>query len=196
MIILSRKKALGQGDRDLVPFTGKWDKVLVPPSHLRPSAFISAGILISIFGALNGYLMSGVRMPYAMATDNLIPFKGFFGKLGGSKTPVNSLIFESVLAMIYATTGSFDLLTNLAVFVLWIFFTMAVFGVFILRSKHKEIERPYKVPLFPIVPIIGIIGGIFIVVNTLFTDTANALYGLGVSVIGIPIYIMLKKRKK
>jgi len=156
---------------------------------------ISIGILVSIFGALNGYLLTGARVPLAMARDSVIPFRRFFGSVTEkSHTPANVLLFQLVLASFYVFTGSFNMLTDLAVFVLWIFFTMAVAGVFILRAKHPHLARPYKVPLYPVIPIIGIVGGLFILINTLFTSTSNALYGLGVTLIGLPVYMYLKKR--
>ncbi len=160
------------------------------------SLFISAGIFISIFGALNGYLMTGVRIPFAMAQDKLLPFDKFLGKVNQKyQTPLNAFIFEVVLACLYVFSGSFDTLTDLVVFVLWIFFTMAVAGIFILRTKHKDLDRPYKVPFYPIVPLIGIIGGIYILISTLLTDTPKALIGIGITLIGLPVYWYIKKNK-
>lgn len=161
------------------------------------AALIAAGIMISIFGALNGYLMTGVRVPFAMAQDNLFPFAKFFGKVSDKfGTPSNALLFEAVIASLYVLSGSFEALTNLAVFAVWIFFVMAVYGIFILRSKHKDIERPYSVPLFPIVPIIGIAGGIYILISTLITSTSYALFGLAITALGLPIYFFIKRRNK
>ena len=161
------------------------------------AALIAAGIMISIFGALNGYLMTGVRVPFAMAQDNLFPFAKFFGKISDRfETPVNTLLFEALLASLYVLSGSFETLTNLAVFAVWIFFVMTVAGIFILRTKHKNIERPYTVPLFPIVPLIGIAGGIYILISTLFTSTAYALYGLAVTALGLPVYMLIKRKNK
>jgi APA family basic amino acid/polyamine antiporter len=160
------------------------------------SLFITVGILISIFGALNGYLMTGVRIPFAMAQDKLLPFDKFFGNIHSKyQTPLNAFIFEVVLASLYVFSGSFDTLTNLVVFVLWIFFTMAVAGIFILRTKHKDLDRPYKVPFYPIVPLIGVIGGIYILVSTLLTDTKNALIGLAITLVGLPVYWYITKKK-
>ena len=160
------------------------------------SLFITAGILISIFGALNGYLMTGVRIPFAMAQDKLLPFHKFLGKVNEKHTtPLNAFVFEAVLACLYVFSGSFDTLTDLVVFVLWIFFTMAVAGIFILRTKHKDLVRPYKVPFYPIVPLIGIFGGIYIVMSTLLTDTRKALIGLGITLIGLPVYWYITKKK-
>lgn len=159
------------------------------------ASLIAAGIMISIFGALNGYLMTGVRVPFAMAQDNLFPFAKFFGKINDRfETPVNALIFEAILAALYVLSGSFETLTNLAMFVVWIFFVMTVAGIFILRTKLKHVERPYKVPLFPIVPFVGIGGGIYILISTLITSTSYALYGIGITLIGLPVYMLIKKK--
>lgn len=161
------------------------------------AALIAAGIMISIFGALNGYLMTGVRIPFAMAQDKLFPFDKFFGKVNEKfETPINTFVFEVILASLYVLSGSFDTLTNLAVFVMWIFFVMCVAGIFILRSKHKDLERPYKVPFYPIIPLIGIVGGIYILVSTFITDSANAMYGIVITLLGLPVYFYINKKNK
>jgi APA family basic amino acid/polyamine antiporter len=159
------------------------------------AGLIAAGIMISVFGALNGYLMTGVRIPFAMAQDNLFPFAKFFGKLNDKfQTPLNAFLLVVVLASLYVLSGSFETLTNLAVFVVWIFFVMTVAGIFILRSKHKHLERPYTVPFYPVVPIIGIIGGIYIIISTLITSTSYALFGIAITLIGLPVYYLIKKK--
>ncbi len=160
------------------------------------AAFIAAGIMISIFGAMNAYILTGARVPLAMAQDGAVPFRSFFRKLSKSGTPINALIFQFVLSIAYIFTGSFDMLTNLVVFVLWIFFVLAVAGVFILRKKHQHLERPYKVPLYPLTPIIGIVGGVYILISTVFTDTKNALCGIIVTLIGVPVYMYISKKQK
>ncbi|KRU27511.1 amino acid permease [Clostridium sporogenes] len=158
---------------------------------------ISAGILISIFGALNGYLMTGVRIPLAMSQDRSIPFSKYFSKVHEkSGTPVNAFIFETVLACLYVLSGSFNVLTDLVMFVLWIFFTMAVTGIFVLRTKFKHLDRPYKVPLYPLVPLIGIIGSGYIIISTLITNTFYALCGIGITLLGLPVYSYIKKQNK
>ena len=161
------------------------------------AALIAAGIMISIFGALNGYLMTGVRIPFAMVKDNLLPFSKFFGKVNNRfNAPINIFAFEMILASFYILSGSFDTLTNLIVFIMWIFFTMCIAGVFILRSKHKDIKTPYKVPFYPITPLIGITGGVFILVSTLITDSSNAIYGIIITLLGLPVYLYMRKNIK
>ncbi|NEZ76753.1 amino acid permease [Clostridium botulinum] len=158
---------------------------------------ISAGILISISGALNGYLMTGVRIPLAMSQDRSIPFSKYFSKVHEkSGTPVNAFIFETVLACLYVLSGSFNVLTDLVMFILWLFFTMAVAGIFVLRTKFKHLDRSYKVPLYPLVPLIGIIGSGYIIISTLITNTFYALCGIGITLLGLPVYSYIKKKNK
>lgn len=161
------------------------------------ASLIAAGILISIFGALNGYLMTGVRIPFAMAQDNLLPFSNQLGRVSKKgQTPIGSFIFVGLLSSLYVLSGSFETLTNLAVFVIWIFFVMTVAGIFILRAKFKHLQSTYKVPLYPIIPLVGIAGGLYIIVSTLLTDTKNALFGIGITLLGLPVYFYMKQKGK
>ncbi len=158
----------------------------------RGAQIISASILVSIFGALNGYILTGARVPYAMGQRGLLPGSRYLGLHPRYQTPSNSLILIGILATAYIIAGSFDRLTNLAVFVLWIFFVMALFAVFVLRARQPDLPRPYRVPLYPLVPLIGIAGGMYILVSTLITSTMDALLGIGIAIIGIPIYLILR----
>ena len=161
------------------------------------ASLIAAGILISIFGALNGYLMTGVRIPFAMAQDKLLPFSKQLGSVSKKgQTPIGAFIFVGLLSSLYVLSGSFETLTNLAVFVIWIFFVMTVAGIFILRSKFKHLQSTYKVPLYPFIPLVGIAGGLYIIVSTLLTDTKNALFGIGITLLGLPVYFYMKQKGK
>lgn len=156
--------------------------------------FISAGILLSILGALNGYIMTGVRVPFAMAEEKLLPYNKFFGKVNDKfGTPANSFMFEMFLACLYVLSGSFDMLTDLVMFVLWIFFTMAVAGIFLLRKNFKDLERTYRVPLYPFIPLVGIIGSTYIIISTMITNPIYALYGTVITILGLPVYFYVKK---
>jgi len=159
-------------------------------------AFITAGIMVSVFGALNGYLMTGARIPMAMSEKGQLPFSNVFRVIHPKfSTPANSLIMQSLLAVIYIFSGTFNTLTDLLVFVLWIFFVMGVFGVFILRKKHPKNSGSYKVPLYPITPIIGIIGGLYILISTIIDSPVNSFIGIGITLLGLPVYYYLKKIK-
>lgn len=159
------------------------------------AALISAGIMVSIFGAMNGYLITGVRIPFAMAKENLFIFPDTIGKLDSRfKTPIGAFLMEGCLASLYVMTGSFEILTNLAMFMVWLFFIITVGGIFILRTKYKDMPRTYRVPLYPIVPLVGIAGGVYIIGSTVITDTYSALFGILVTLTGVPVYSYIKKK--
>lgn len=159
--------------------------------------FIAAGIMVSVFGALNGYLMTGARVPYAMAEKKQLPFYSTIGRIHPKfNTPANSLIIQSILAVIYIMSGTFNALTDLLIFVLWIFFTMGVYGVFILRKKQTENKESYKVPLYPFTPIVGIVGGAYILVNTVMSAPLNSFIGIVITLLGLPVYYYINKKNK
>ena len=160
---------------------------------------IALGILISVFGALNGFLLAGSRVVYTLGVQGTIPGYKFFGKLNKSDVPGNGVILVAFLACIYALTGQFNLLTDLATFTGWLFYVMTFIAVIILRKTKPDVERVYKVPLYPIVPAIAILGGGFVLVNQLFLAGSGprmiALAGIVITLIGLPIYMIMSKKK-
>lgn len=158
---------------------------------------IAAGILVSIIGCLSGFLMSSGRIPFAMAEDNMIPCKQFFGKIDKrSNTPMNSIVFITILAIVYIFSGTYDTLTNLSVFVTWMFLIIGMTGIFVMRKKRPELMQnsDYRVPLFPLTPIIGIVGALYVVLSTLISGATMAIFGVAVTLIGIPIYEYLRRK--
>lgn len=159
------------------------------------ASLIAIGIIISIFGALNGYSMTGVRVPFAMAQKGLFPFAEKIGQVDSTfGTPKNAFIFQGTLACLYVLSGSFETLTNLAMFMTWVFFVMTVAGIFILRKSDKFDNSGYKVPLYPIVPLIGILGAIYVIISTLMTDLSSSLIGILITATGIPVYAYCKRK--
>ncbi|WP_246369827.1 APC family permease [Saccharibacillus deserti] len=159
-------------------------------------AFITAGIIVSVLGALNGYLMTAARVPQAMGERGIVPFSAFLRRIHPRfGTPANALIFQAVLAILYIFSGTFNTLTDLLVFVLWIFFTAGVFGVFVLRRKIGTEPGRYRVPLYPLTPIIGIAGGLYILVSTLQDSPVRSLIGIGITLIGLPVFYAMKRRQ-
>lgn len=159
------------------------------------ATFLTIGIMISVFGALNGYLMTAARVPQAMAERKQLPLSGLLGKLHPKfGTPSNALIMQAILAVVYILSGSFNFLTDLLIFVLWIFFTLGVVGVFILRRRGLSAVENYRVPLYPVTPAIGILGSLFILGSTVIDEPVQSLVGIGVTLLGIPVYRWLKKR--
>lgn len=158
-------------------------------------AFIIAGIMVSVFGAENAYVMTGARIPLAMGERKQLPFPKVWADVHPKfKTPTNALWLECGITIIYILTGTFNTLTDILIFVLWIFFIMGVFSIFILRKHPSKYKAKYKVPLYPVVPIIGILGGIYIVFSTVVEQPMNALIGIVITLAGLPVFYYLKKK--
>lgn len=159
---------------------------------------IKVGIIISVIGAANGFLMSGSRVAYQLAADKTLPFSAALSRLNGNHVPANSIILIGALACVYSLSGQFDMLTNLAVFSCWIFYTLTFACVIKLRRTHPEQERKYKVPLYPVIPILAILSGVYVVISQLFLSGKEAtLLSIGSIVItlaGLPVYAAVKKR--
>ena len=159
--------------------------------------FITVGILISVFGALNGYLLTGPRILFTLGTQKSLPASNFFGNVNKNGVPANATLTMGVVACLYALTGQFNLLTDLSMFAVWAFYVLTFIGVFKLRKDQPNLERPYKVPLYPFIPMIAIAGGLFVVVSQLllsgFTNTMISLGGVVITLIGLPIYSFVQK---
>ncbi|GAA6236900.1 APC family permease [Apilactobacillus micheneri] len=158
---------------------------------------VTIGILVSVYGSLNGYTLSGMRIPYAMGKSKSLPFSNAFTKLT-KKTlvPYVAGLFQLFIAILMIFAGSFDLLTDMLVFVMWIFNCLLFIAVFRLRRKEPEMIRPYKVPWYPIIPIIALVGGIFILFETIISQTGLALVGILLTVLGIPVYYLQQRHLK
>ncbi|KID41351.1 APC family permease [Fructilactobacillus fructivorans] len=158
---------------------------------------VTIGILISVYGAMNGYILTGIRVPYAMAKDDQLPFSKYFARLSKhTAAPYVSGLFMFAVAVVMIFMGSFDMLTDMLVFVMWIFNCLLFVALFILRKREPELVRPYKVPWYPVVPIIALVGGVFILISTILTQTTLAIIGIIATLIGIPIYYGHKMMKK
>lgn len=158
------------------------------------ATLITIGILVSVIGAFNGNLISGSRISYTMANDKLLPFSKSLSKVSKFNTPIYSIILTSSIGIIYVLTGTYESITNICLFSALFFFLLGVTGVFILRKR--DITSSYKTPLYPIVPIIGILGGSYVIIDTLFSDFKNASIGILITLLGYPVYVFLKKNKR
>ena len=159
---------------------------------------ITAGILISVFGCINGYLLTGPRILYTLGQQKSIPGYKYYGSLNNSGVPGNATIVIGVLSALYALSGQFNLLTDLSMFAIWSFYVLTFIGVILLRNRQPELNRPYKVPLYPVVPLIAIAGGLFVVINQLlFAGIENTVISLGgvlITLIGLPLYSIAQKQ--
>lgn len=161
---------------------------------------IAIGIIISVIGAANGFLLSGSRVAYYMASERTLPASDALAKLNNKLVPANSIILVGTLAALYSLIGQFDLLTDIGTFSCWIFYTLTFCCVITMRRKHPEYERKYKVPGYPIIPILAIISGLFVIGSQLFLSGAGgrlmALASVTITLLGLPVYLYVTKKKK
>ena len=162
---------------------------------------LSLAIIISMLGTLNGKMLSFPRMAYAMSLDGLFP--KYLSKLTRkTQEPVNAIItvtLMTVLLDIFYTKGV-DRLSDIAIFTIWIFYTAAFFGVFILRRQVKkgllaEQDTLFKTPLFPITPLVAIFGALFVLGSTIINDFAGAALSIVLVLIGLPVFYYYKKKR-
>lgn len=155
---------------------------------------VTIGILISVYGAINGYTMTGMRVPLSMAEEQTLPFSGFIRKVSKhTAAPFGAGILQFAIALLMMFLGNFDLLTDMIVFVMWIFSLLIFIAVFILRKREPDLKRPYRVPGYPVIPIIAIVGGLFILITTIVTQFELAMIGMIVTLLGVPVYYLTKK---
>jgi basic amino acid/polyamine antiporter, APA family len=164
---------------------------------------IALMVIISTFGATNANILATARVTFAMAQD-----KQFFAVAGTVhkrfQTPGNALLLQGIWTSMLVMSGSFDMLTDMLIFVSWFFYGMSALGVFILRRKMPDRDRPYKVWGYPVVPAIFVGFTFFFLAATLVSDIylyqtgqsplINSLLGLLLTSLGIPLYWYFKSR--
>ena len=149
-------------------------------------------VIISMFGSLNGNILVGPRISYAMAKDEL-----FFSKAADVHpkfhTPGNAIMIQGFWAAVLVLSGTFEEIITLVVFVNFMMWIAASSTIFVLRIKQPELERPYKVWGYPYVPAFFIIFSSAIMINTFFESPQQSLMGIGLTLLGIPAYLFWKK---
>ena len=157
---------------------------------------IAIGILISIFGCLNGKIMTFPRIPFAMAEDRLFPGAKWLSKVHPKfQTPLYASLFETVLAILFMLVGNPDRLSDIAIFVVFLFYGLAFYAVFLIRKKEDGRQNSlYKVPLYPLTPIVAIVGTLYIVGSTLVDKPIDSFLSILVALAGVPLYKYLTRR--
>lgn len=168
-------------------------------SYLATKAFgeiggklLSIGIIISMMGTLNGKIITFPRIVYAMARRGDLPFSRLLSYVTPKgKSPIIATVFIIILATIMMLFFDPDHLSDLCVFTIYCFYLMTFFGIFILRKKNNK--RPFSTPLYPLVPIVAIVGGLFVLISELFNDPAGVLLFVSIVVIGLPVLYVVKR---
>jgi APA family basic amino acid/polyamine antiporter len=149
---------------------------------------MSGLVVFSTFGALAGIILAGPRVYYAMARDGLV-FKWISQVHPKHRTPYRAIWLQAVWASVLILTGTYRVLFTRAIYTEWIFFGLMALGVFIIR-KRKDVKREYSVWGYPFVPIIFAASAFAIVINQVISDPKESAIGLGLVLLGVPIYYL------
>ena len=156
--------------------------------------FISLLILITTLGCTNASVLTGARPYFAMARDGL--FFRSIGNLNKANVPSNSLLWQGIWASVLVLSGTFDQLTDMVIFAVFIFYGATTLGVFILRRKMPDAHRPYKVWGYPVVPAIYFLFCVALFLNTIITRPREAAIGIVLILLGIPVYFWLNRKSR
>ena len=158
-------------------------------------AIVSALILVSIFSALNGLVLTTPRMFYAMARDGL-----FFQRLAAVHptfgTPAFAIVTLTAWSAALAASGTFVQLLTYVVFVGWLFYALGAISVIIYRRRAPNAPRPYRVPGYPVTPLLFVLAAVTLVLNTIMTQPVRAAVGLGFVALGVPAYLAWRARAR
>lgn len=157
------------------------------------SIIVAILIMISTFGCNNGLILSGARVYYTMAKDGLF-FKNF-GSLNDAGVPQNALWWQCFWACFLCLTGKYGDLLDYLMGVVILFYAFTIYGIFILRKKMPNAERPIKAPGYPIIPMIYVIVASIIVLILVKEKPQFTYPGLGIVALGIPVYFWFKRSK-
>jgi APA family basic amino acid/polyamine antiporter len=157
------------------------------------AAAVTVAVLISIFAALNGSILAGSRVPYAMARDGLF-FRTAAVVHPKFKTPGHSMLLLCLWSSVVVLSGWYDDLYNFVIFGSWILYLMTAVSLFVLRKKRPDLSRPYRVIGYPFVPVLFVCVAAFLLISTLQTRPRESLMGLGLMALSVPFYFYWKRK--
>jgi APA family basic amino acid/polyamine antiporter len=158
----------------------------------RGASFVSILILCSVFGALNGNVLAGPRVLFAMARDRV-----FFSAVARIhprfKTPYVAVLLQGAWSLVLAMSGTYEQLFTYVIFAGMAFLGAATLAVVVLRWRKPELPRPYRVWGYPLLPIAFALGALLIVASTLVNSPRESFIGLGLVLTGVPIYLAWRR---
>ena len=156
---------------------------------------MAAAIMVSCFGCVNGLILSGARVYYAMALDGL-----FFRKAGTldarNHAPVFALAIQGVWAMLLTLSGTYNDLLDYVIFAVLVFYILTIAGVFVLRRTRPGLDRPYKAFGYPVLPALYILAAATIEVLLLAYKPNYTWPGLIIVLLGVPVYFIWKPKSE
>ena len=158
-------------------------------------SLIAAIMLLSSWGSLQTSILGTARIPFAMARDGIF-FESLARVSRKTHVPVISLIVQGVWAGILTLSGTFDQLTDFAIFAFWLFYGMVAASVFVFRRRNPDANRPYRTWGYPVVPAIFVLVTIYLIVFTIKNAPVQSLIGLLIIASGLPVYWYFAKRNQ
>lgn len=156
------------------------------------AAIMAVAVMISTFGCLNGMILAGPRLYYAMAQDRLF-FAGA-GRLNAAGVPAGGLWMQTLWAAVLTLSGTYGNLLDYVIFAALLFYVLTVAGLFILRRTRPDADRPYRVHGYPWLPGFYILAASAIMLDLLFVKPAYTWPGLLIVLTGVPVYFFWKRR--
>jgi APA family basic amino acid/polyamine antiporter len=162
---------------------------------LGPGAakLVTLTILISVFSGANSVVLTAPRVFYAMAKDGLF-LQSLAEVHPRFRTPAVAVIVLGVWSCVLVSVGKFSELITYAIFVAWIFYGLAAASIFIYRRKMPDLPRPYRVPGYPLPPLLFVMAAALLVLNAIVSDPAHSAIGLGIVALGLPVYWVWRRR--
>ena len=157
-------------------------------------ALMSAGLMISAYGTLHTTMLAGPRVPFALAKEKLFPAR--LGHISKNGTPTVAVVTVGIWSICLAATGTFDILTDMYIFILWVFYGMNAAALIILRRRLPDANRPYRIWGYPYVPMIFLAVTVYLLINTVWATPYRALSGIGLIIVGLPLYEYFSRRAK
>jgi APA family basic amino acid/polyamine antiporter len=174
------------GQPPILPVANKVATALLGPLG---SLLVTVLLCLSIAGAVSAMVWTGPRVYYAMARDGVIP-ACFSETAGLSGTPLNAIVLQSLWASVLILSGTFERLVIYSGVVLAIFSALAVGSVMVLRRRNPELARPYRVPLYPLVPLCYVVLSATIAVYSLIERPIEGGLGIATVLAGVPLYVL------
>jgi APA family basic amino acid/polyamine antiporter len=173
------------------------DRVAVTASQVifgsSGTMIIAVMIMVSTFGCNNGLIMAGARVYYSMAKDGMFFKKA--GILNANAVPGYALWVQCIFASLWCLTGKYGDLLDMISFVVVVFYMLTITGIFILRKKRPNAERPYKAIGYPVLPVLYIVMGLAFCILLIIFKPKFTWPGLIITLIGIPIYYLIRSKK-
>ncbi len=159
----------------------------------RGSHLVSMAVIIAAIGSLNGSILAGARVYYAMAKDGLF-FRWCAAVHPRFRTPHLALLVQGVWSGFLVLLAGYEQLFTYTVFAAWFFYALTTFGVVVLRLKKPDLPRPYRVLGYPYVPIVFVLAAAWFILNTLVEKPVEAGFGCGIVALGVPVYRIWRRQ--